>query len=101
MFAFAGLDRDRCLAGVSSDRVAVRVAASAVADLGEQPGAFGGHGQVGGRVVSDPLLPSARRMVRLGVSVVEGMWFLVMNVSETKLLVAPLSSMTVPLRPPI
>lgn len=39
--------------------------------------------------------------MRLGVSVVEGMWFLVMNVSETKLLVAPLSSMTVPLRPPI
>ena len=38
VFAFAGLDRDRCLAGVGGDRVPVRVAAPAVADLAQQRG---------------------------------------------------------------
>ena len=37
-FAFAGLDRDRGLAGVASERVTGRVARTTVADLGQQLG---------------------------------------------------------------
>ncbi len=37
-FAFAGLDRDRGLAGVGGERVAGGVAGAAVADLGQQLG---------------------------------------------------------------
>ena len=59
------------------------------------------RGSEGICLVTEWVEPSARRMVCLGISVVEGMWFLVINDSEMKLLVAPLSSITVPLRPPI
>ena len=71
MFAFAGLDRDGCLAGVGGDRVAVRVAASAVADFREQGG--GADHRVGLEEAAEDLTVrvSVQRLADLGFEPVD------------------------------